>query len=133
MKISPKQYAESLYQTVQGKKDSDIEYAIENFVKVLQINSDINKLDKIAEQFCKIWDREKGIIKAEVVSAKELGKEIVELLNSYITKLSGAEKVLIKEKVDKNILGGAIIKYEDKILDGSLKTKLGELKVEMVK
>ncbi len=133
MKISSKQYAESLYQVVQEKKDSEIKVVIENFVKVLQSNSDINKLEKIAGQFCKIWDKEHSIIEAEVVSAKELGKEIIELLNSYIAKLSGAEKVILNQKINKDILGGVVIKYEDKILDGSLRNSLSGLRSEMVR
>lgn len=133
MRISPKQYAESLYQVVAKKKENDIKVVIENFVKVLQNNNDFNKSDKITEQFCKIWNKEEGIIEAEIMSAKELDKEIIELLNSYIAKLSGAKKVLVNQKVDKNILGGLIIKYKDKVLDGSLKSGLLELKKDMVK
>lgn len=140
MKITPKQYGEALYQSVQnlpagkaGKKDSQIKSAIENFVKLLISNNDMAKADKIIGQFEKIWNREKGIVEAEAVSARELDKKIVKLLNGYIIKLSGASKVLLKQKIDKNILGGVVIKYEDKILDGSLKTKLEALKINMIK
>ena len=133
MKITPKQYAESLYQIVADKKDSEVKIAVENFVKVLISNNDIFKVDKITEKFVKVWNREQGIVEAEVVSAKELDKKIVKLLNDYIVKLSGARKVVAKQKVDKNILGGVVIKYEDKILDGSLRMRLGELRSEMVK
>ncbi|MBU4256905.1 ATP synthase F1 subunit delta [Patescibacteria group bacterium] len=131
MKITPKQYAESLYQSVINKKDSRIKGILDNFVKLLIDNNDISKIDKIIGQFKKIWNREEGIVEAEAVSARELDKKIVKLLNGYIVQLSGARKVLLKQKVDKNILGGVIIKYEDKILDGSLKARLKELRVEM--
>ncbi|MEA2065363.1 MAG: ATP synthase F1 subunit delta [Patescibacteria group bacterium] len=133
MKITLKQYAESLYQIVQGKDESEIKNVIENFVKVLQSNNDINKLDKVIEEFCKTWNKEEGIIETEVVSTKNLDNEIVELLNSYIAKLSGVKKVLVKQKIDKNILGGLIIKYKDKVLDGSLRMRLRELKIEMMR
>lgn len=133
MKITTKQYAESLYQSVQNKKDSQIKSAIENFVKLLISNNDMAKADKIIGQFEKIWNREEGIVEAEAVSARELDKKIVKLLNGYIIQLSGASKVLLKQKIDKNVLGGVVIKYEDKILDGSLKTKLEALKINMIK
>jgi F-type H+-transporting ATPase subunit delta len=133
MKITPKQYAESLYQSVYSKKDSQIKGILDNFVKLLIDNNDISKIDKIIGQFKKIWNREEGIVEAEAVSARELDKKIVKLLNVYIVQLSGARKVLLKQKVDKNILGGVIIKYEDKILDGSLKMKLNELRSKMIK
>jgi len=62
-----------------------------------------------------------------------LDKETGKLLKNYITGLSGAKEVLVSEKTDKNILGGVIIKYGDKVLDGSLKTSLEELKEKMIK
>ncbi len=132
MKITPKQYAESLYQAVVGKKDSEVKDAIGNFVKVLINNNDISKADEIIKQFVRIWNREQGIVEAEVVSAKELDKKIVKLLNGYIAKLSGAKDVVIKEIVNKDILGGVVIKYKDKVLDGSLRMRLGELRSKMV-
>ncbi len=147
MKISPKQYGEALYQAVKGlpaaclpdrqgkasKKDSEIKTVIGNFVKVMAGNNNISKLDKIIEQFEKIWNREEGAVEAEIASARALDKKIVKLLNDYIAELSGVREVLLKQKIDKNILGGVVIKYGDRVLDGSLETKLKELREEMVK
>ncbi|MCK4540191.1 ATP synthase F1 subunit delta [Candidatus Parcubacteria bacterium] len=133
MKITPKQYAESLYQAVKEKKDSDIKDAINNFFSILIQNNDMAKAEAIVVEFEKIWNMEQRIVEAELVSAKELDNSIVKLLNGYIAELSGAKKVILNQKINKNILGGVVIKYEDKILDGSLRMRLGELKKEMVK
>ena len=133
MKITPKQCAESLYQAVVGKKDSEVKIAVENFVKVLINNNNISKTDEIIKQFVNVWNREQGIVEAEVVSAKKLDKKIVKLLHSYIVKLSGARKVLLRQEVDKDVLGGVMIKYKDRVLDGSLRMRLGELRRRMVR
>jgi len=133
MKPTAKQYAESLYQAVRGKKDSEVRNVIKNFVKVLISNNDISQADKIIKQFEKIWDINEGVVEAEVVSAKELDNKIVKLLNGYIAELAGAKKVLLKQRVDKDILGGTVIKYGDRVLDGSLKTRLLNLKKAMAK
>ncbi len=140
MKITQKQYGEALFQSVinmpagkAGKKDSHIKCVSDNFVKLLAANNDMAKADKIIDQFIKIWNKEEGIVEAEAVSARELDKKIVKLLNDHIVQLSGAGKVLLKQKVDKNVLGGVVIKYGDKILDGSLKMKLNELRSKMIK
>ena len=90
-------------------------------------------LKKIIEAFSVIWNKEKGIVEAEVLSANELSKDVVKLLNGYITKLSGAREVVIREKVEKNLLGGVVIKYGDRVVDRSLKTKISDLKNNMVK
>lgn len=128
MKIAPKQYAESLYDSVSDKPKNEIKKVIEGFARILISNNDISKLDKIIEQFSLIWKKEGGIVEAEIKSARELDKQVVKLLNNYIASLSGAKKVEVKEQVDKNILGGLVIKYNDKVLDGSLKTRIKELK-----
>lgn len=133
MNISSRQYAESLYEAVRDKNDSQIKDAINNFFNILVQNNDMAKAEEVVKEFEETWDREQGIIKAKVVSAKELDNDIVKLLNNYIAELSGAKKVSLNQEVNKNILGGVIIKYEDKILDGSLRARLNELKVEMVK
>ena len=67
------------------------------------------------------------------MSARELNKETIKLLKSYVIKLSGAKEVVVDEQVDKNILGGVVIKYGDKVIDGSLKAQLEELKDKLVK
>ena len=133
MKISAKQYAQSLHETVVDKSNNQIKDAINNFFDILVQNNDITKAEEIVKEFEKIWNMEHGIIEAEVVSAKELDNNIVKLLNGYIAELSGAKQVSLNQKINKDILGGVIIKFEDKILDGSLRAKLSGLKKEMGK
>jgi len=133
MNIQIKQYSTILYKLLDGKSKSEAEKIILEFVAVLTANNDLGKLKKIISEFGVVWNKEKGIVEAEITSASELSKDIVKLLDDYIAKLSGAKEVIIKEKVDKSILGGVIMRYADKVLDGSLKTKIEELKSNLVK
>ena len=133
MNISIKQYATTLYKIIDGKSKNEVGQIIKEFAAVLVVNNDQGKLKKIIEAFSVIWNKEKGIVEAEVLSANELSKDVVKLLNGYITKLSGAREVVIREKVEKNLLGGVVIKYGDRVVDRSLKTKISDLKNNMVK
>lgn len=133
MRITPKQYAEALYQAVQNKKDSEVKSAVNNFAGIVAENDDLKKVNKIIEQFSKLWNEKKGIVEAEVFSVCELDKSIISLLKKYIAKLSGAEEAAIKQTIDKKLLGGVVIKYEDKVLDGSLQTRLEKLREEMIR
>jgi F-type H+-transporting ATPase subunit delta len=133
MKISPKKYAQALLEAIGEKKVSEIKEVIKKFVEIMQANNNLSQINKVIEQFNKLWNKKQGIIEAEIISAKELDKEIVKLLNSYIIKLTGAKEAILNKKVDKNILGGVIIKYKDIIIDGSLRNKLDELKIKMIK
>ncbi len=133
MKITPKQYANALYQSVSGGDDDQVNSVINNFINIIIENNDVSKIKKIIKQFGIIWNKEEGIVEAEVIGARKLDNKIIELLDNYIVELTGAKKVIMREQVDKSILGGVVVRYEDKVLDGSLKTRLEELKSNMVK
>jgi len=133
MKITPKQFALSLYEAVDGKSSSQIKAVIKRSVELLAQKNLLAKADKIASQFVKIWNEKHGIVEALATSANGLDKANVKLLENYIAELSGAKEVVLKEETDKNILGGVVIKYGDKVVDASLKTQLAELKEKLIK
>jgi len=93
----------------------------------------LKKAKDIARELDKIYRKEEGVLEAEITSANPLKKEIIKILKDYIAEMSGAKKVEVKESVDKNILGGVVIRYEDKIIDGSLRNRLSELKRDLAK
>jgi len=132
-KITIKQYARSLYETVEEKSKAQIKPAIKNFTEILIIQNQLTKIDDIIGEFTNIWRREKKIIEAEAVSASELSNEIIKNIKSYIAKATHAKEVILTNNLDKDILGGVIIKYGDKVIDGSLRTRLEEIKRGMVK
>jgi len=133
MKISAKQYARGLYEAVQEKKDGEVKGVLKKFIEVLVKNNDFKKAKDVIRNLDKIFREEEGILEAEIVVASPLKKEMVKIVKDYVTDMSGAKKVEVAERVDKSILGGVIIKYEDKIVDGSLKSKLSRLKMNLAK
>lgn len=133
MKITAKQFALSLYESIEGKSAAEVKVVIKKFVEVLAGKNRIAKAEKIIAEFVKIWHTKHGIVEALATSANGLNKADVKLLKNYIADLSGAKEVILAEKIDKSILGGVIIKYGDKILDGSLKTQLADLKNRMMR
>ena len=133
MKITIKQYAQSLYEVLaEIESEADVKVALNNFVKLLSVRRSLNKAGKIIAEFEKIWNREQGIVEGELTSARELSAEIVKLLNCQIVKLLGAKEVNLKNQIDKNILGGFIVKVGDTIIDGSVKNQLQSLKNSLI-
>ncbi len=133
MKISEKQYALSLYQAIDGKSNDQAKIVIKNFIEILAKNNQFAKIEEIIKQFIKIWNSEKRIIQAEATGVREFSKDVIKNIRSYLLNISKAKEVSLIIKIDKNILGGVIIKYGDKVLDGSLKTRLENLKSQMIK
>ncbi|MEK7558177.1 MAG: ATP synthase F1 subunit delta [Patescibacteria group bacterium] len=133
MKTTAKQYAQYFYQIVRDKENEQLKDAVKEFAVVLKNNNDLAKANQIIELFVEIWNFEKRIVEAEITSAKKINIKTEELLIDYLKKLSKAEEILIKQKVDQSLLGGVIIKYRDKVLDGSVKATLDELKNKLIK
>ena len=133
MRITPRQYAQTLYEITKNEKGSQVKVDIKKFVEVLVKNNNLKLGEKIIDEFVKIRNKGEGIVEAEITSARKLDDSVIKLLNSYIAKLSGAKVVVLEKNLDKDILGGVVIKYGDKILDGSMKTRLSDLKSEMVR
>ena len=133
MKITAKQFALSLYEAVTGKPAAQVKSVIKKFVELLAEKNMLSLADKIVAQFVKIWNEKRGIVETEVVSANNLNKETIKLLKNYIIKLSGVKEVVVDVKANKGLLSGVIIRYGDRVLDGSLKTRLEELKSEIIK
>ncbi|MCK9581878.1 MAG: ATP synthase F1 subunit delta [Methanoregula sp.] len=132
MKITTKQYAQSLYEVVFKAEDGALKVVIKNFVQLLAARNNLGKADEIVREFGKIWNRERGIVEGELVSAHKLNDEIVALLHGSIAPLLGAKELKLENKIDKDIMGGFVVHMEDVVIDGSLKRQLQTLKSKLV-
>lgn len=133
MKVTPKQYAESLFASLNGKSDKEAKQVLDKFVAVLVSNNHLSQIDKILESFGTIWNRENGLIEAEIKTANKLDKDVIKILQDYVGKLAGVSDIKTTEIIDKSLLGGFVVKYEGKLIDNSLKTKLQALKNNLKK
>ena len=131
MKISAKQYAQCLYELVSTETETKIKEILPKFVLLLERHRALNLAPAVIFAFTEIWNKEHGEVVAELISARELKTEAKDIVIDYLKVKSGAKEVILEEMVDKNILGGFILKYNNKIIDGSLRSSLMELKNQM--
>jgi F-type H+-transporting ATPase subunit delta len=133
MKISSKQYAGALYEATKNKEHREIDVAVLNFFNILVKSNQLKVAPKIIGSFKKIWNKEEGIVEAEVITRVEIEKGELRKVESYIKERYKAEKVVIINKIDENIKGGVIIKIGDEVLDGSIANQLRNLKNNLSK
>ena len=72
-------------------------------------------------------------MREEIISEMKLDKKTISELKDFIKEKVSAEKVEIIKSIDENLVGGTVIKYGDKILDGCLKTRMRTLRSELIK
>lgn len=133
MKITAKKYAQALFESIQGKSKDESVKMISRFVNILIENKDLNKAEKVINCFGKIWNEENGIVAVDVATAEKIEEKLEHSLNVYIAEMFDAKNVEIKKRVDKNIIGGIVIRQGDTIYDGSLKSRLYSLKERLIK
>ena len=130
MKISAKQYATGFFESLLEKKGKEGE-VIKNFAKLLFTDNQLSKLEEIIENFERLWNEHNNIVEGEIITASKIDKSLVDKLKALISQKTGGKKAEVKEIIDKNILGGVILRYGDRTLDLSLRTKLNELKEKL--
>lgn len=132
MKISVRQYAQSLYESVQGREKSELKSVIENFVCLLAKRRELSRAEAIVTAFSEIWDKEEGRLQADISTARTIDQEAKKSVSAYLQKRSGAKTIELKERTDAGMLGGFILRYRDKVVDASLKSSLKNLRDKMV-
>ncbi len=123
MKITPKQYAVALYESTQHISEKEAGERIGNFVGVLKKNNDLSLGRKIINEYQNYCRRKKDIAKVQITASAKIGGDAINAL----TKKLG-QTVEIEQKVDESLIGGAVIRMDDVLIDGSVKKKLERLK-----
>jgi F-type H+-transporting ATPase subunit delta len=83
---------------------------------------------QIARLYDAMLDRANGIEHARVVTAVPLGDEERQAIADRLRVLTGAREVQIETEVDPSIIGGMIARIGDRLIDGSTRTRLLQLK-----
>ena len=86
-----------------------------------------NIIPQIAEQFVKLYNKHKGLEIAIITSANGLDDEMRKKVYDVIKASVNSEVELI-EKIDKNLIGGLIIKMGNTQIDSSVVRSLRNLK-----
>lgn len=97
-----------------------------NLIKVLMENRRLNLVPEISKQFEKLRAEAEGTIEAELVSAFEVTDKQLHKITGVLQKRLG-RKVSLKSRVDEDLIGGAIVRAGDIVIDGSVSGRLENL------
>ena len=94
-----------------------------NFLLTANKHNRMMFLPHILARFVEIWDAHHGISAVELTVCENLSEEELRSVSQAITNAM-KKQVKIKLNVSPSIMGGAIIRYGDRIIDNSVKTRL---------
>ena len=110
----------------QAFSDGVCEYVV-NFLKVLCEKNNIRLIHRCISEYEELYHANDGITSANVISAVALTKGEKEKLKQKLENFCG-KKVIMHYIVNAAVLGGVIVHVDGKVIDGSLRRRLRDIK-----
>ena len=117
-------------QLIEALFNNKINNNLKNFLKILVEKGRISSLKSIELTFKELLNNKNNIIEGTVISAVALTEKQVKELEEKLSKKYN-KNVTLENKVDKNILGGVVIRLGNTQIDGSVKTRLDNIKDQL--
>lgn len=86
----------------------------------------------IIEAFNTLYDQDKNIASGTAVTAVKLTESELDRIGQAYAKKYNLEKLILTNEVDSSILGGVILKVGDRIIDGSIRTRLQQIREQLI-
>jgi F-type H+-transporting ATPase subunit delta len=103
---------------------------VRNFLAVLIDHGRIREVEAIARQFEAELNHRLGIVEAEVTSARPLEEAESRELLAEVARVTG-KQVSAEYKIDPSLIGGATIRVESTVYDGSVRGQLQKMKEQL--
>lgn len=113
---------------VEERLASAVDARVARLLRLLMDNNRLAILPQLAEQFTMYVDQRENVAQAEVITAAELDDDLRVRMQNTLQSLFGFHRVDLQHRVDPGLLGGAIVKIQDRVIDGSYIGRLEELR-----
>ncbi len=101
-----------------------------NFARLLVAKGRSGDARAVAEAFARLADEHDGVAHANVTTAVELSPDQVDAIAARLSQSLG-KQVRARAVVDPSIIGGVVVRVGDKLVDGSIRTRLKRLRKEL--
>lgn len=107
-----------------------IENDLKNFFKILIDKERISSLELIQKSFKDLLNENNNIVEGKAITAIPMSKEEIKKLEENLSSKYNAN-IILENIVDETILGGVLVRLGNKEIDGTIKTRLENLKQEL--
>jgi F-type H+-transporting ATPase subunit delta len=101
-----------------------------NLARLLVGSRRLDELDAIIEEFRRLADEDAGRVRATAITAVPLAGPDADRLRADLARRLGRE-VRLEARVDPAILGGLVVQVGDRVFDGSVATRLRQLRRQL--
>jgi F-type H+-transporting ATPase subunit delta len=125
--LSPQVLTEDKIALVRRVFGGRITRLFEDFLVFLIEKKRVEYTEDILDAYVKLYEQHAGIVTVRAITAVPLSERLERKLLEKLTAQTGKTIRLVKE-VDPEIIGGMVILYEGKIVDGSVRFHLERLR-----
>lgn len=118
--------AQQITDLVLGIGKDQLDEQGQNLAKLLVRNKRIAALGDINEQFLIMRDEAEQVIEAQLITASEVNDAQKQKIESALSKRLG-KTIHLEATVDESLIGGAVVRAGDWVVDGSVKAQLQDL------
>ena len=97
-----------------------------NFLKLIVENDRVGVLPEIAERFDALKAETENTVDVTVTAASEIDAAQLETIKRALAERLG-RRIDISTAIDKDLIGGAVIRAGDFVIDGSVRSRLAKL------
>ena len=123
---------EKIIEIIFGVCADNLDDTAKNFIRVLADNGRLNVVDEIAQRYEEHRAEAEKTVEAEVTSSFSLSEKQIKQVTDALKKRLGREVNLVT-KIDETIIGGAIIRAGDLVIDGSVSGQLDKLATTLMR
>lgn len=102
-----------------------------NFLNLLIDKNRMYILQNVVNSYHQKIMKTQNILEVKATSVIELDEDIKKILIEKLEKITN-KKIQLKTIIDKKIIGGLILSFDDKVIDGSIKTQLKRLQKQLI-
>lgn len=101
------------------------------FVGLVAKNRRLFALGAMIDSFLAELHRRRGETRALVTAARPLSEAQVEAVTAALRRSTGGDRITVDVTVDPELLGGMVVRYGSRMIDGSVRTRLNKLQIAM--
>ncbi len=114
-----------------AKAGEKLEQDGRNLVQLLAENRRLNLIPEIAAEYERLRAEAENVLEVELKAAMPVGAAEQKLISEALHKKLG-RKITLKYVEDKTLIGGAVLRAGDLVIDGSVRERLSRLTAELV-
>jgi len=101
------------------------------FLRLLEIKGRLALLENVCEEFLRLEEERRNVLRARVVSAFPMTAEQVQHLAQGLSARRPGKTYLLHNEVDASLIAGFRVEEDDVVTDASLSHKLNELRQKL--